>query len=149
MPGASWSARSRLGGALAHAAIARPAAKGRLLVITADDPAVALLATADLRGSRDGARRLTEAGFDEGVAVLDGGMAAWRAAGQPSGSGREGLLHEPEDTWASPYHLTPGPEQDAAMRAYLDWEVGLLEQLRRSGDGALPDESAVRVTSLQ
>ena len=38
-----------------------------------------------------------------------------------------------EDTWASPYALPTEAERFAGFQAYLDWEIGLVEQLKRDG----------------
>lgn len=145
---ARWTTRSRLAAALEHPMVARSGATGRVLVLCADDPELAVLAAADLAAA-DGAARLAKAGFDEGVAVLAGGVRAWRDAGLPVLGDADGMLHEADDVWASPYNLAPGAERDAAMRAYLDWEVGLLEQLQRSGDSAWVDDDARRITRLK
>ncbi len=64
------------------------------------------------------------------VHVLDGGTEAWAA--------HEVLTHahiqyasRPIDRYKRPYEGTDVPA--SAMQAYLDWEAGLVEQLRRDG----------------
>ena len=66
--------------------------------------------------------------------MLDGGTAAWRAAGLPLAKGRDGelLTCEPNDVWYKPYEHREAIEQ--AMRDYLTWEVNLVEQIERDGD---------------
>ncbi len=96
---------------------------GRTTIILSDEPDVAALAAIDL----------AESGFAD-VRLLDGGMAAWRAAGLP--------------VEASPDRPTPSEAIDflrfvhdrhegnlEASRQYLAWEQGLVAQLD-------PDERA-------
>jgi hypothetical protein len=45
--------------------------------------------------------------------------------------GTEGLLAQRIDRYRRPYEGTANAH--AAMQAYLDWEFGLVEQLRRDG----------------
>ena len=63
--------------------------------------------------------------------VLEGGTAAWIAAGQPLESGLARQASEPDDVYRRPYEGTDNAA--SAMQAYLDWEFGLVEQLRRDG----------------
>jgi hypothetical protein len=67
------------------------------------------------------------------VAVLDGGRAAWRAAGLPTedcpGDHDPLLLTATDDMWYPPYARRTGLTE--AMQQYLTWEVNLLEQLAR------------------
>jgi hypothetical protein len=44
----------------------------------------------------------------------------------------ERAISKADDIWYKPYEHKKAPYQ--AMRDYLTWEVGLLEQLRRDGD---------------
>jgi len=65
------------------------------------------------------------------VAVLAGGMKAWKANGMPLESGAARLASPPLDRYQRPYEgMDVAPE---AMQAYLDWEFGLIEQLHRDG----------------
>ncbi len=65
------------------------------------------------------------------VFVLDGGSAAWSAAGFPLAASEPRYASEPVDRYRRPYEgVDVSP---AAMQAYLDWEYGLVEQLRRDG----------------
>ncbi|MEQ1684827.1 MAG: rhodanese-related sulfurtransferase [Burkholderiaceae bacterium] len=65
------------------------------------------------------------------VWVLEGGTAAWIAAGRPVESGETRLLSPRIDRYRRPYEGTDNAA--AAMQAYLDWEFGLVEQLGRDG----------------
>ena len=65
------------------------------------------------------------------VWVLEGGTAAWVAAGLPVESGDTRLLSQRVDRYRRPYEGTDNAT--AAMQAYLDWEFGLVEQLGRDG----------------
>ena len=65
------------------------------------------------------------------VQVLKGGNAAWAARGLTLQSGTEGLLAHRIDRYRRPYEGTANAH--AAMQAYLDWEFGLVGQLRRDG----------------
>jgi hypothetical protein len=67
------------------------------------------------------------------VRVLDGGTAAWRARDLPLAQDDERMADEPDDVYLRPYHLGENQRQDL-MRAYLEWEFQLLEQLERDGD---------------
>ena len=63
------------------------------------------------------------------VSVLDGGNAAWFAAKLPVESGSANATTSPDDVWYKPYDH----EHDYAKhaRAYLEWEVALVEQIKR------------------
>ena len=65
------------------------------------------------------------------VVVLEGGNAAWRAAGLAGESGETALLSVRKDRYQRPYEGTDVPP--AAMHAYLEWEYGLVEQLGKDG----------------
>ncbi|NJO23847.1 MAG: rhodanese-related sulfurtransferase [Sphingomonadales bacterium] len=66
-----------------------------------------------------------------GVYVLEGGTAAWTAAGNQIETGETRLASPPIDRYRRPYEGTEVP--DSAMQAYLDWEFGLVAQLERDG----------------
>ncbi|BCI65656.1 rhodanese-like domain-containing protein [Acetobacter aceti] len=93
----------------------------RQIVLTSPDGVAAQIA----------ARRLAENGIE--VKVLDGGTAAWKAAGHPLdvGLSKENALSEPVDIYKRPYEGTDNARE--AMQAYLDWEFGLVAQLERDG----------------
>jgi hypothetical protein len=66
-----------------------------------------------------------------GVYVLEGGTAAWTAAGNALETGETHLASAPIDRYRRPYEGTDVP--DSAKQAYLDWEFGLVAQLARDG----------------
>jgi rhodanese-related sulfurtransferase len=68
------------------------------------------------------------------VKVLQGGTAAWRAAGLPLESGLTRLADQTEDVWYRPYDRTANVEE--AMKDYLTWEVNLVKQIERDDDVA-------------
>lgn len=114
VPGAWWAIAARLPNDLQ----ALPPA--RRLVVTCG---TALLA-------RHAALELQRATAAE-VWVLDGGNAAWAAAGLPTETGPTRLASAREDRYRRPYEGTDNAA--AAMQAYLDWEFGLVAQLGRDG----------------
>jgi hypothetical protein len=69
--------------------------------------------------------------LDRPVSVLDGGNAAWQAAGLALESGATRLASPPIDRYRRPYEGTDNARE--AMQGYLDWEFGLVEQLGRDG----------------
>jgi rhodanese-related sulfurtransferase len=68
---------------------------------------------------------------DAPVSVLTGGTSAWQAAGLPMREGPEHLSTPMTDVYKRPYEGTDNAA--AAMRAYLEWEYGLVAQLERDG----------------
>jgi len=60
------------------------------------------------------------------VTVLEGGNAAWRG---PTESGVERATTTRDDVWYKPYDHTADYLKHA--REYLDWEVALVEQIKR------------------
>jgi len=115
IPGAWFAIRARLAQALP-----KLPATG-MLVLTSRDGVLAELAAPELAA-------LTE----RPVKALAGGTEAWRAAGHRLASGEEYMADAPIDVWYRPYDRANGGE--AAMQAYLTWEVGLLDQIKRDGD---------------
>ena len=113
IPGAWWGVRSRLGQARARLPQARQ------LVLTSEDGVLAHLA----------AREAAALWPKTEVRVLDGGNAAWLAAKLDSESGIANATTEPDDVWYKPYDHAQDYEKHA--RAYLDWEVALVEQIKR------------------
>ena len=63
------------------------------------------------------------------VALLEGGTSAWAAAGLPLEVGATALASPRIDRYRRPYEGSDNAP--GAMQAYLDWEYGLVEQLRR------------------
>ena len=114
IPGAWFAVRARLPRSLDRVP------KRRLLVLTSPDGALAWLAAAELE----------DCGFAE-IRVLDGGTAAWRAAGLPLAIGREAMADTPDDCWRRPYDPYAAPD---ARERYLRWEIELIRQIEREGD---------------
>jgi rhodanese-related sulfurtransferase len=65
------------------------------------------------------------------VRCLDGGNAAWRAAGFPLTADDPRMIDEPIDAWLKPYERAEGVKQ--AMAEYLAWETDLLPRIARDG----------------
>ena len=114
IPGAWFVIRARLADAL------RKVGPAQRYVLTCGSSLLARFAADDLR-------RLTDAE----IVVLDGGTQAWIQAGLPLESGQTRLASPRDDRYRRPYEGTDNAA--AAMQAYLDWEFGLVEQLRRDG----------------
>jgi rhodanese-related sulfurtransferase len=115
IPGAYFAVRARLASILAKLPQARS------LVLTSGDGALARLAAAELTG---GGRE---------IRALAGGTDAWLAAGLPLESGLTNLADTADDVWKSPYSDADPAQREAAMRAYLSWEVDLVDQVARDG----------------
>ncbi|MVW72738.1 rhodanese-like domain-containing protein [Bordetella sp. 15P40C-2] len=116
IPGARWSIRPRLASDLRH--------ENREIVLVADELAVAQLAATEL---------------DRAVLVLEGGMAAWQAAGHAVVSTPD----RPSDEECIDYLFFVHDRHDGnkeAARQYLAWETGLVAQLDASerGNFSLP-----------
>lgn len=116
IPGAWFAVRAQLRDALA----AIPPAKRYVFTCGSS-----LLA----RFAADDARALLPASAQ--IAVLTGGTAAWIDAGLPLESGESRLASPRVDRYRRPYEGTDNAA--AAMQAYLDWEYGLVDQLKRDG----------------
>jgi rhodanese-related sulfurtransferase len=114
IPGAWFAIRARLPGSLAQVP------KARMLVLTSPDGILARLAAAELG----------ETQFAE-IRVLDGGTAAWRAAGLLLAKDREAMADTPNDCWRRPYDPYAG---EGARERYLRWEIDLVHQIEREGD---------------
>lgn len=114
IPGAWWLLRSLLDSSL------RKLPQASRYVVASDDGLLAEFAAPELAA---------RVGSD--VYVLTGGTQAWRQAGYALESGAANLASPPIDRYRRPYEGTDAPRQ--AMQAYLDWEFGLVEQLRRDG----------------
>jgi len=114
IPGAVWALRSQWGDALQRAAAAGQ------VVVTCSNGELARWAAADLASL-----------LGQPVQALDGGTAAWVAAGQGLETGATMLCSPRIDRYRRPYEGTDAPRE--AMQAYLDWEFGLVAQLGRDG----------------
>ena len=113
IPGARWVPRGWLEWQIADYA----ADTNARIVVTCSDGRQSLLAAATLR----------ERGYAN-AAALDGGMAAWRAAGQPIEEGLTGVMRTPSDIVFS------GPDRTYAdMQNYLRWETDLGHKYAAAG----------------
>jgi rhodanese-related sulfurtransferase len=116
IPGALWGVRTRL------AALLPKLPAGRPVAVTAPSADLAAL----------GAAELAALGVSP-VAVLEGGTAGWVAAGYPLDSDRTDPPDEAcIDAYLRPYDRNSGVED--AMRAYLAWEIDLVQAVERDGD---------------
>lgn len=113
IPGAWFAIRTRLKRALEKIAI-----EGTV-VLTSDNGVLAALA-------------LNEAENLVGrpVRFLQGGNAAWQAAGQSLSTDAK-MADEAVDQWRKPYERSG--DMKAAMQDYLTWEVDLLPRIKRDG----------------
>lgn len=118
-----------------HIEAARFAVPDRLQEFLADEPAgrTVLLTSSDGVLAQSVAAEL-KARTGRDVRAIKGGTQAWVAAGLPIARGPEGVLTGEDDYWFSPYHHRDPAARDAGFRAYLAWELGLVEQLEREGD---------------
>jgi hypothetical protein len=65
------------------------------------------------------------------VRVLAGGNQAWFEQGLPAESGMTRATTSLDDVWYKPYDHEHGADYEKHARAYLDWEVALVEQIKR------------------
>jgi predicted metal-dependent enzyme (double-stranded beta helix superfamily)/rhodanese-related sulfurtransferase len=111
-----WVLRTQLKDSLAAAH------KGHRYVLTCQNGSVSRFAVADVQAA-------VKAGID--VVWLEGGNAAWLAAGGKLQTGDHQMAVERVDRYRRPYEGTNNPVE--AMQGYLDWEFGLVDQLARDG----------------
>ena len=114
VPGAYYVLRSQISASLASLPLAAH------VVVTCPDGLLSRVAAAQ-----------AEQVLGRDVQVLAGGTNAWKAALQPMETGESHLASPPIDRYKRPYEGTDSGQQ--AMQAYLDWEFGLVEQLRKDG----------------
>lgn len=108
VPGSQWAIRPRL---------ARAVAAGKPVVLIADRPEIAAAASIDA----------AELGAGP-VSVLEGGISGWRADGQTLNTSAD----VPPDSERIDYIFHTHQRHDgdeAAARAYIAWEVGLVARL--------------------
>ena len=122
IPGAWWAVRARLAEARAHliAARAKPGDPASL-VLSSEEGTLAHLAAPE-------AALLWP---DAEVHVLEGGNAAWFAAPLPVETGCANATTALDDVWYKPYDHEHGQDYEKHARAYLSWEVELVEQIKR------------------
>ena len=111
--GAWWAVRARLDEARARFA------QARAVVLTSEDATLAHLA------APEAATLWPQAA----VSVLEGGNASWFASNLPVETGIENATTTLDDVWYKPYDQDRDYEKHA--RAYLSWEVALVEQIKR------------------
>ncbi len=112
---AAWAIRPRLD------RLPASVLRASRIVVFADDAAVGALAALDLAEIAG-----------RPVALVEGGVAAWRAAGRPFAASPG----DPPDAdridyvfWNHDRHAG----NEAAMRAYLQWEIDLPDEIARDG----------------
>ena len=120
VPGAWFAKRANLARTLSEMLAKHPGATR--VVLVSPDAEIGALAAAEIADLTDGLP----------VAVLTGGMKAWREAGFAVETGHVHMADPPTDVWYRPYDFKEDVE--AAMRQYLDWEVDLVPQVERDGD---------------
>jgi rhodanese-related sulfurtransferase len=119
IPGAWFVTRARAAETLAG--MPRQSA----IVMTSQDGRLAMLAAADLQYGSGGGN-LGE------IYALAGGTRAWRDAGYPLEFGATRLTREPDDIRLKAREQSKDIEE--AMRAYLTWEIELVNQMRTDDD---------------
>jgi rhodanese-related sulfurtransferase len=120
--GAWFAIRARLPRALATIPL-----RGTL-VLTSEDGVLAGLAAAE-----------AQALVDTPVHVLDGGNAAWLAAGHALTADDPRMADDAIDTWLKPYERSK--DTTKAMQDYLSWEVDLLARIARDGSARFTQSS--------
>jgi len=115
IPGAWFSTRTRLGKVLPKL----PPAES--IALTSPDGALARLAATEIAALSS-----------VPVVALEGGTRAWTAAGLPLATGDERLADAADDVWL-PARERSG-DRESAMRAYLAWEIDLVNQMRSDDD---------------
>jgi len=114
IPGAWFAIRARLVQFIQREPLRRN------VVLTSEDGVLASLAVNEAR-----------AWTPLPVRYLDGGNAAWRAAGLPLTADDPRMADPPVDAWLKPYERPDGVKQ--AMADYLAWETDLLPRIARDG----------------
>jgi rhodanese-related sulfurtransferase len=125
IPGAWFAVRANLAKTIPEMLAKQQASTGsgaKSIVLVSPDGEIAALAAAEAQEAAGGLK----------VAVLAGGMKAWRDAGLAVETGHTRMADPPTDVWYRPYDFKEDVE--AAMRQYLDWEVDLVPQVKRDGD---------------
>lgn len=120
VPGAWFAVRANLARTLPEM-LKQQAGIGRIVLVSTDSE-IASLAVPEVEAAGSGLP----------VAILAGGMKAWRDAALPVETGHVRMADPPTDVWYRPYDFKEDVE--AAMRQYLDWEVDLVPQVERDGD---------------
>jgi rhodanese-related sulfurtransferase len=120
VPGAWFAVRANLGKTIPEML---PQQKGvTRIVLVSPDGEIAALAASEAAAASGGLP----------VAILAGGLQAWRDAKLALETGHVRMADPLTDVWYRPYDFKQDVE--AAMRQYLDWEVDLVPQVERDGD---------------
>jgi rhodanese-related sulfurtransferase/predicted metal-dependent enzyme (double-stranded beta helix superfamily) len=123
VPGAWFAVRAGLSRTIPEL-LARQKGASRIVLVSPDGETAAL-ATAEAEAAANGLP----------VAILSGGMQAWRKDGLPVETGHTRMADPPTDVWYRPYDFSDTREKvEEAMRQYLEWEVDLVPQVVRDGD---------------
>jgi rhodanese-related sulfurtransferase/predicted metal-dependent enzyme (double-stranded beta helix superfamily) len=120
VPGAWFAVRANLGKTIPEM-LAKQTGVTRVVLVSPDGE-IAALAAAEAAAAAGGLP----------VAILEGGLKAWRDAKLAIETGHTRMADPPTDVWYRPYDFKENVE--AAMRQYLDWEVDLVPQVARDGD---------------
>jgi rhodanese-related sulfurtransferase len=123
IPGSWFAIRARLARALDKIPL-----RGTL-VLTSEDGVLAGLAVPEAAALVDGP-----------VRALDGGNAAWRAAGHALTADDARMADDAVDTWLKPYERPSDTTE--AMREYLAWELDLLARIARDGSASFARHQA-------
>jgi rhodanese-related sulfurtransferase len=99
------------------------------LVLTSEDGVLAGLTAPEAAALVDGP-----------VRALDGGNAAWVAAGHPLTAADARMADDAVDTWLKPYERPS--DTTKAMRDYLAWELDLLARVARDGSASFARHQA-------
>jgi len=114
VPHAWWAVRARL--ADAKKFVFNP----RVLLLTSEDSLLARLAAPEAAALWPKSE----------ILVLEGGNTAWFGAGLPIEKGLDRATAATDDVWYKPYDH-PGNVLKQHMQDYLDWEIALVEQIKR------------------
>mgnify|MGYP001177623605 CR=1 FL=1 len=90
-----------------------------LLILTSPDGKLATLACQDLVNKTTAK-----------IMLLEGGTESWIQAGYHLSSDSERMISQGNDVYQLPYDYGPD-EKERQMKAYLDWETGLLEKIKK------------------
>jgi rhodanese-related sulfurtransferase len=115
IPGARWAVRARL------SEVRQLLPEARRLVLTCGDGKLARLAAPEAAALWP----------QSSVSVLEGGNQAWFAAGLSCEAGLTQPTTTNDDVWYKPYDHDDPAEYERQARAYLEWEVGLVDQIKR------------------
>lgn len=115
IPRAWFATRTRL------ATVMAKLPQAEVVVLTSPDGDLARIAAAELL-----------AVTSQPVLALEGGTQAWIAAGYPLATGEERLADKRDDLWLPARER--GVDREVAMRAYLAWEIELVNQMASDDD---------------